>query len=217
MGIMCKLFRNTIIMKTKKTLKFARDCTRDIKNKFRLKTNFLAAKRSGDILKRMEDFDVLFEHSDGASVLDIGCYDGLIAYEFFRNGASLIHGLDNDAYHLDTAARIFSQVDIPSKFAHADLRKKNAIQNTLAESFQGEYDLVLFLGVFQHIYKQMNEEARQSLVNTIVNSARDVLAIRIPEQTWEIFKKYFSEKSFELVQQTPHKGNVGEFRIYRRV
>lgn len=217
MGIMCRLFRSTTIMKIKKTLKFARDCARDIKNKFRLKTNFLAAKRRGDILKRTEDFNVLFEHSEGASILDIGCYDGLIAYEFFRNGASLIHGLDNDAYHLDTAARIFSQVDIPSRFAYADLRKKNAIQNNLAESFRGAYDLVLFLGVFQHIYKQMNEEDRQALVNTIVNSARDVLAIRIPEQTWEIFEKYFSGKSFELVQRTPHKCTVGELRIYRRV
>jgi len=200
----------------KNTMKRARDCARDVKNILGLKTSVLASKRRGDILKRMVEFGLLFENCEGKKILDIGCYDGLIAYEFFRNGASTIHGIDNDAYHLDTAARIFSQVDITSKFVRADLRKSQAIEDSLAADFAGTYDIVLFLGVFQHIYKKMSQTGRQSLVDTITSSARDLLAIRIPDHTWSEFEQYFPSGEFSLLQQTPQKGTVGEFRIYKR-
>jgi len=203
-------------MSVRNKIKFVRDCARDVKNKLKLKTVVLAAKRRGDIQKRMDEFNMLFQQCEGCSVLDIGCYDGLIAYEFFRNGVSEIHGIDNDAYHLDTAERIFSQVPIPSKFVHADLRKKKAIQSALGESLKPTYDIVLFLGVFQHVYRQMSEEAKQELVDTLVNASNSLLAIRIPDHSWAEFEKYFDTKQFALLQLTKQKGNVGEFRIYKR-
>lgn len=194
-----------------------RDFARDLKNKMRLRTTFLAAKRRGDILKRIDGFERLFEMAKGATILDLGCYDGLIAYEFFRSGAKLIHGLDNDAYHLSTAARIFSQVNIPFKFSHADLRKPDAIPAALGEACLEKYDMVLLLGVYQHIYKSMSEQQRRAMVDNMLARVRSVFAVRIPKNAWPEFEKQFPAEQFELVEQIDQVGHVGEFRIYRRI
>lgn len=200
----------------RKTARAIRDLFRDVKNSLHIKTSFLAARRRGDILKRIEDFDLLMQNARNASILDVGCYDGLIAYEFFRSGARLIHGLDNDAYHLDTAQRIFSQVDIPARFAHADLRKRSAINKALKDDALRQYDVVLFLGVFQHIYKAMSEHDRRALVCDLAGKAAKIIAIRMPEHTWAEFERHFPDAQFEEISLIEQRGNVGELRIYQR-
>lgn len=158
----------------------------------------------------------VLEQARNATVLDLGCFDGLIAYEFFRSGAQLIHGLDNDAYHLDTAGRIFSQVDVPYKFAHADLRRPEAVDKALADAGLDKYDIVLFLGVFQHIYKSMSVLQRKTVVDGVVERARSLLAVRMPASVWIEFEKLFPEKQFEMIHRVAQQGNVGELRVYRR-
>lgn len=203
-------------MSLRKTARAIRDLLRDIKNSLHINTSFLAAKRRGDILKRIEDFDLLMHNARNASILDVGCYDGLIAYEFFRSGARLIHGLDNDAYHLETARRIFSQVDIPARFTHADLRKRSAVNKALKDDVLDQYDMVLFLGVFQHIYRAMSEDERRALICDLADKAAKIIAIRIPEHTWAEFEKYFPVVQFEEIKKIEQRGNVGELRIYQR-
>jgi 2-polyprenyl-3-methyl-5-hydroxy-6-metoxy-1,4-benzoquinol methylase len=192
-----------------------RDLARDTRNGLRLKSSFLAAKRRGDILKRIEGLESLFQMAKDATVLDLGCFDGLIAYEFFRSGARLVHGLDNDGFHLDTANRIFSQVNISFRFAHADLRKPEAVGEALGDCGLRKYDIVLFLGVFQHIYRSMNVQRRKDLVDAIVDRVGSVLAMRMPQAVWSDFECLFPGEKFELVSTVPQIGIVGELRVYR--
>lgn len=194
----------------------ARDFARDLKNRLRINTSFLAAKRRGDIRARIGGLGLLFEAAKGATVLDLGCFDGLIAYEFFRSGARLIHGLDNDAYRLDTANRIFSQVNIPYRFAHADLRRPDAIEVALGEAGLDRYDIVLFLGVFQHIYKSMPVPQRKAVVDGVLDRVSSLLAVRVPENVWQEVESLVPEKQFEMIHRVAQQGNVGELRVYRR-
>jgi 2-polyprenyl-3-methyl-5-hydroxy-6-metoxy-1,4-benzoquinol methylase len=193
----------------------ARDLARDAKNGLRLKSSFLAAKRRGDILKRIAGLEPLLESAKGSTLLDLGCFDGLIAYEFFRSGARVAHGLDNDALHLATASRIFAQVAIPSRFVHADLRKPDAVSRALADHGLPKYDIVLFLGVFQHIFRPMTVQRRQELVAAIVDRVGSFLAVRMPEEVWKDFECLLPGHKLELVRAVPQIGYVGELRIYR--
>jgi 2-polyprenyl-3-methyl-5-hydroxy-6-metoxy-1,4-benzoquinol methylase len=163
----------------------------------------------------MGGLETLFEMAKGATVLDLGCFDGLIAYEFFRSGAKLVHGLDNDGFHLDTANRIFSQINITFRFVHADLRKPDAVSEALEDYCQRKYDIVLFLGVFQHICNSMSVQQRKDLVAEIVDRVGSVLAIRMPQAVWIDFESVFPDEKFEIVRAVPQIGNIGELRIYR--
>lgn len=193
-----------------------RDLTRDARNSMGLKSSFLAAKRRGDIRKRINGLESLLENARDATVLDLGCFDGLIAYEFFRSGAKLVHGLDYDGLHLETANRIFAQVDIPSRFVHADLRKRDAVNRALGDHGLHQYDIVLFLGVFQHIFRSMSAQRRQDLVAGIIDRVGSVLAVRMPAGVWDDFEGLLPAQKLELVRAVPQAGNVGELRIYRR-
>jgi 2-polyprenyl-3-methyl-5-hydroxy-6-metoxy-1,4-benzoquinol methylase len=193
-----------------------RDLARDARNAVGLKSSFLASKRRGDITMRLAGLEPLLEAAKGATLLDLGCFDGLIAYEFARSGARLVHGIDNDARHLETAERIFAQVDIPSRFAHADLRKSGAIARALGGDGVARYDIVLFLGVFQHIFRQMSEPRRQELVADITRRTGSLLAVRIPDDQWHEFDRLLTDADLKLVRQVPQAGHVGELRIYRR-
>jgi len=193
-----------------------RDLARDARNAAGLKTSFLASKRRGDIRKRLAGLEPLLEAARGATVLDLGCFDGLIAYEFFRSGAKLVHGIDNDARHLETAGRIFSQADIPSRFAHADLRKPRAVALALGADGLAKYDIVLFLGVYQHIFRSMNDRRRNELVADIVRRTGSLLAVRVPDDVWGEFERRLPAGDLELLRTVPQAGHVGELRIYRR-
>lgn len=193
-----------------------RDLARDARNAAGLKTSFLASKRRGDIRKRLAGLEPLLEAARGATLLDLGCFDGLIAYEFFRSGAKLVHGIDNDARHLETAGRIFSQADIPSRFAHADLRKPRAVALALGADGLAKYDIVLFLGVYQHIFRSMNDRRRNELVADIVRRSGSLLAVRVPDDVWDEFERRLPAGDLELLRTVPQAGHVGELRIYRR-
>ena len=181
----------------------ARDLARDAKNSLRLKSSLLAAKRRGDIRKRLAGLETLLESARDANVLDLGCFDGLITYEFFRSGAKLVHGLDNDALHLETAGRIFGQAGIPSRFVHADLRKPGAIGRALRGHGLQTYDIVLFLGVFQHIYSSMDARRRNDLVADIVARTGSLLAVRMPQDVWGEFERLLPAREFEVVRAVP--------------
>lgn len=193
-----------------------RDFLQNTKNSLRLPTPWLAAKRRGDITKRIADFSLLFDQAPGSSLLDIGCYDGLIAYEFVRHGARSVVGIDNDPYHLATARRIFTQVALPSRFVHADLRKQGALARALREDDRTSFDIVLFLGVFQHIFRDMSSEKRASLVRAVCDRTGRVLAVRMPAPVWTEFEQHFPASEFEELLRIPQAGTVGEMRLWRR-
>ena len=51
---------------------------------------------SGNLFDRFAGLELVLPHAKDATVLDFGCCEGLIAYEFARAGCSLVHGFDID-------------------------------------------------------------------------------------------------------------------------
>jgi len=204
--------------KVKSVAKLVRDFFRDVKNRFKIPSSLLAAKRQGNIVKRLEGLEPLLDKSDGENVLDIGCYDGLIAYEFAKCGASTVLGLDNDQFHLNTAKRIFSQLEMDSAFVHVDLRNDDLglLVGKIADQKE-KYGIVLFLGVFQHIHNSMSEERKQKLVDDICSSCSGFLAVRMPDHTWPTFDKYFWKERFVLLANQRQIDSVGGLRLYKFV
>ena len=204
--------------KLKSIAKPVRDFSRDVKNRLKIPSSILSAKRQGNIIKRMEGLELLLDNAKAKNVLDIGCYDGLIAYEFARRGANTVLGLDNDQYHLNTAKRIFSQMEMDSKFVHVDLRNDDLGELVNGTSDKNkEFGIVLFLGVFQHIHSNMSEEEKQKLVDDICSSCKGFLAVRMPDHTWPAFDKYFWKEGFELICNQDQIDTVGALRLYKVV
>lgn len=203
-------------MSLRSVARSVRDGVQDLKNALRIPVPWLAAKRRGDISLRVAHFDQLLAEAKGKTLLDVGCYDGLIAYEFVRAGATLVHGIDNDPYHLATARRIFTQVALPSTFTHADLRRDCALTRALGTNADRRFDIVLFLGVYQHIYTAMRDSTRRALVRGVCDRTASLLAARMPTAVWQEFERHFPEGDFTLLYRIPQEGSVGEMRIWRR-
>lgn len=99
----------------------------------------------GDILTRCR----------GRSILDIGCSRGQIGYDFVINGATLLHGCDNDeesikiarAWHFDTRM-------VESKFEVVDLSKgPDAFRAAFGEQ---KYDITVMVAVYHKLKRVMS-------------------------------------------------------------
>ncbi len=51
---------------------------------------------AGSIFDRFTGLETLLERCQGLTVLDVGSCDGLVAYEFARHGAKVVHGFERD-------------------------------------------------------------------------------------------------------------------------
>ena len=103
-------------------------------------------------------------------MLDIGINRGLIAFEFARHGAALVHGCDIGKQGVDTAREIFTEVPIPSKFEVVDLAEgPAALAAAFGRDCQSRYDIVLFLGVYHQLKEQTSDRVIGELVHHLVN------------------------------------------------
>lgn len=84
----------------------------------------------------------------GKSVLDIGTYDGLFAFEAERRGASFVHAIDiyQNSPNLEKA-------NLPLQIAKKVLNSSVVFELNNLEGFKNsiKYDLVLYYGVMYHI------------------------------------------------------------------
>jgi len=116
--------------------------------------------------------DLLF-YAEGSSVLDIGCNRGHVGYEFYRHGATKVHGCDIDAPSVDCARQWFTELTIDSKFEVVDLTKgKLELSKFFGES---PYDIVLFVGVLHKLKRAMAEESLKHLVYSLGQRASKYL------------------------------------------
>src|SRR4051812_39163882 len=85
---------------------------------------------------RLSGLHDLLCYAEGASVLDIGINHGLIAFEFARYGAAIVHGCDIHRPGVDAAREIFTEVGARSRFEIVDLARGPA---TLEATFGQDY------------------------------------------------------------------------------
>lgn len=90
-----------------------------------------------------------------ASVMDIGCNRGMVAYEMANNGARLVHGCDNYEDGIKTAREVFSDLRaVESQFECIDLTKGSRALS----AFRGQrYDIIVMLATYHKLKRVMPE------------------------------------------------------------
>ncbi|HWC17616.1 MAG TPA: TIGR04290 family methyltransferase [Terriglobales bacterium] len=83
------------------------------------------------------------ENLDGASVLDIGCNGGFYSIALKQRGAGKVLGVDVDDRYLNQARFAAETLDLDIEF------EKRSVYDV--DQIAGEFDYVLFLGVFYHL------------------------------------------------------------------
>ena len=172
----------------------------------------------GSLFDRFSGLQTLFDECRGRSVLDIGCSEGLLAYEFARRGASRVHGFDYDRECVWVAQRIFRDVPVDSAFFRADItRGLKAVARKHGGVPAEQYDIVLFLGVYHHLKRQMPSSALEELVGEILETSGTYLAVRT-NLVDEIEGRILAS-GFRVVYRSPEPPpvrNLGALRMYRR-
>jgi len=104
----------------------------------------------------------LLLYAEGSSVLDVGCNRGHVGYEFYRHGATKVHGCDIHAPSIDCARQWFTELTIDSRFEVVDLTRGDV---ELHKHFGAStYDIVLFVGVLHKLKRAMPVKDLTNLV-----------------------------------------------------
>jgi len=114
----------------------------------------------------------IFDRVDlsGRSVLDVGAWNGLFSFEAKRRGAARVLATDSYCWahpHFrghETFKLARAQLDLPVDALEIDVAQ-------LSRDSVGEFDVVLFLGVFYHRYDPIEALARVAAL------ARDLLVV----------------------------------------
>lgn len=136
---------------------------------------------AGDQFQRLAGLEPVLALAPGTSVLDVGCHRGLVAYEFARRGATLIHGVDIYQPGLDAAREIFADVPVSNCFQTLDLAAgRQQVEAGLADVSPDGYDIVLMLAIVQHLSRQMERADLRDLLDFFLHKTRQHLVLRMP-------------------------------------
>ena len=103
----------------------------------------------------------------GASVMDIGCNRGLVAFELANNGARLVHGCDNYAPGIETARQLFADLrSVECRFEVVDLTQGGPALKVFGDV---RYDIVLMLAVYHKLKRVMEPRNMEFLMGTVAD------------------------------------------------
>ena len=143
------------------------------------------------------------EQLHGASVLDIGCNGGFYSIEMKRRGAARVLGIDVDDRYLNQARFAAGTLGLDIEF------EKRSVY--AADEIAGQFDFVLFMGVFYHLryplyaLDRVIKKVGGSLIfQTMIRGSENVRGWADDYPFWDkdIFKDpdfpamYFIEKSY---------------------
>jgi len=134
-----------------------------IENPEPLKGWFEVEGRPGDRTLEMQmlGLDPLFEEAKGATILDVGCAEGLISIELAKAGAH-VHGIDIIESHIETAKRLRGNLSCSFEVADAATYEPE------------EHDIVLMLAILQKLKDPSHACAR------FARAAKDLIVMRLP-------------------------------------
>ncbi|MGA9341936.1 MAG: class I SAM-dependent methyltransferase [Rhodanobacteraceae bacterium] len=164
---------------------------------------------------RLAGLAPLIENARGKSIIDFGCAEGIVAREFLRHGASLLHGFERDPFRVGVAAALCADFD-QAVFREADLSDLPVFRAEQADLLRAKYDIVLYLGIHHHI----DADAREALLCFAIDRAQDWFAIRTPAANAEADRidERLARAGFERVEQetrTAQSANLGNLMLYR--
>ena len=125
--------------------------------------------------KRWMALSPLVDVCKNATILDIGCAEGILGRYLLQRGAQLVHGVDisNDRI-LAAKARFINDPMFMVCFDVSNFEKFESLDFIL-----DSYDIVLFLGVYHHIM----EKVRDVVLSGLLKKCSKYFAFRtsIPE------------------------------------
>jgi 2-polyprenyl-3-methyl-5-hydroxy-6-metoxy-1,4-benzoquinol methylase len=131
----------------------------------------IKGRQKGDrqLAEQMKGLEKLLPMARGATVLDLGCAEGLIALNLIDAGAGLADGLESVESRVATGREIAG--DRPMRFHVADLER---FHTDPPQGLLPEYDLVLLLSIAH----KMPEPGR--FIAAAAARCRKALAVRLP-------------------------------------
>lgn len=159
-----------------------------------------------DYRRRLHGYDMLLPYLAGRTLLDLGCAEGVILDYLARGNYAAAHGVDNSPQRIETARRLFA--GRPLRFDVADLNRTDCFD---AAYFEPGYDVVLLLGVYQHLIP----ERRERMLREALERCRDLFVLRIPNRYRGLCNmQLMAEAGFGLHHVHPLPG--GDLRLFRR-
>ncbi len=162
---------------------------------------------------RLEGLSPVLERMKGASVLDLGCAEGIVARACLDHGADSVHGFELDA------SRVATCLDLDPEpracFVPASLVPWSRFareQSTLRDA----YDIVLYLGIHHHLPAR----ERPAVLEGALSRCRHLFVVRTPVEVWERDRLDATIRAagFELTERSePSLAAQGRLGVYRRV
>ena len=139
---------------------------------------------------RLVGVDFMSDKCAGASVLDLGCAEGLVSHRLVEYGASLVHGIDGVADRVVQAQRLYGEIfktrSVTYRFVADNFG--SWLHGTPPADYPGvasffernkswllpEYDIVLLLGVFH----KMENRHLDAVLGPIAQRTRRYLLCR---------------------------------------
>lgn len=143
----------------------------------------LVQKGKVNLERQMRGLDLIREACAGATVLDLGCAEGLISIKMAKAGARLIHGVELEAERLAVAENLFQEQfpGVERQFIAWDLIKfDELLLDVTPDTAPGKpslltrYDVVLCLAIAQ---KLSNPARFLRLASALCT---DIMAVRLP-------------------------------------
>jgi trans-aconitate methyltransferase len=116
----------------------------------------------------------------GASVLDVGCAEGLISLKCLRGGAATVHGIDNRAGAIKAAAKAAADAKVAKRCL---FEVKDASTYAPART----YDVVLLLAVLHKLRDPSVAFQR------FLRAADETCVVRLPRTDWPVLMDARSE------------------------
>ncbi len=132
------------------------------------------------LAERCKDLEYIFEHCRGATVIDFGCAEGVVARRCLEHGARLVHGLEVEESRVNTAAGLCTDWPDAHFFIHADLDEWDAIREPARQVLLPSYDIVLYLGIQHHLARP---QRLATLADAIAMAGR-IFAIRTTAEVY---------------------------------
>lgn len=131
---------------------------------------FSTPNRPGDrtLEQQLKGLDLLFSEVHGRSVLDIGCAEGLIAFELADAGALCVHGVEIVPEHVHVAQALVNGSDLDCTFEVADANTYTPRQH---------FDIVIALALLHKLRRP------DLACERFATFARDLVVLRLPPQT----------------------------------
>jgi tRNA (mo5U34)-methyltransferase len=137
----------------------------------------------------------------GASVLDIGCNGGFYSIRMKQRGAARVLGIDVDERYLKQARFAAKTLDLEIEFEERSVYE--------ADSIAGQFDYVLFMGVFYHLRyplfaldKVIKKVAGRLVFQTMIRGSEEAREWNTDYHFWN--KQIFSDPRFPSMYFIEH-------------